>query len=182
MASLFPARSPGLVITALSGSFLGAIGLGTVLAWAAGVPGEVLHGVAVFGQLLIFFVGYKLWAGYAIALFMGGVGSRLMGAILAAVRGRGPEFRSAAKEALVELRNPATLAPIMDKIRGRTSVFRKTGIGFGAATGLAVGILGASAGVFGSAAIFTGGGWCYGYLLSWLAREGYLPLPEGDSL
>jgi hypothetical protein len=106
------------------------------------------------------------------------VGSRLMGAILAAVRGRAPEFRSAAKEALVELRNPATFATILDKIRARTSVFRKTGIGFGAATGLAVGTFGASAGVFGSTAIFTGGGWCYGYALSWLAREGYLPLPE----
>lgn len=178
MTSLIPVRSAGPVVAALSGAFFGAIGLGTALAWAAGAPGELLSGVAVFGQLFIFLVGYKLWAGYAIALFMRGAGSRLLGAILAAVRGREPEFRNAAKEALVELRDPATLATIMDKIRARTSVFRKTGIGFGAATGLAVGIFGASAGVFGSTAIFTGGGWCYGYLLSWLAREGYLPLPE----
>jgi hypothetical protein len=113
---------------------------------------------------------------------MRGAGSRLLGAILAAVQGREREFRNAAKEALVELRNPATLATIVDKIRARTSVFRKTGIGFGAATGLAVGIFGASAGGFGNTAIFSGGGWCYGYLLSWLAREGYLPLPEEDSL
>jgi hypothetical protein len=180
MTSLIPVRPAKLVIAALSGAFFGAIGLGTALAWAAGAPGELLRGVAVFGELFIFFVGYKLWAGYAIALFMRGAGSRLLGAILAAVRGGEPGFRNAAKEALAELRDPATLATIMEKIRVRTSVFRKTGIGFGAATGLAVGILGASAGVFGSTAIFTGGGWCYGYVLSWLAREGYLPLPEGE--
>jgi len=173
-----PVRSAAAVIAAVSGSFLGAIALGSVLAWAVGAPGELLSGVAVFGHLLILFVGYKLWAGYAIALFMGGMGSRLIGAITAAVRGRTPEFRTAAKAALAELRDPAVLGGIMERIRARTSVFRKVGVGFGVATGLAVGAFGARAGVLGSLVVFTGAGWCYGYALGWLAREGYLPLPE----
>lgn len=175
-------RSPGAVIAAVSGSFLGAIALGSALSWAVGAPGELLSGAAVFGHLLIFFVGYKLWAGYAIALLMGGVGSKLIGAITAAMRRRETDFRAAARDALAELRDPAALAGMLEKIRARTSVFRKAGIGFGAVTGLAVGMFGARAGVFGSVAVFVGAGWCYGYALGWLAREGYLPLPEGDSL
>jgi hypothetical protein len=74
------------------------------------------------------------------------------------------------------------LGAIVEKIRARTIVFRKVGIGVGAMTGLAVGMFGARAGVLGSVAVFAGGGWCYGYVLNWLAREGYLPLPEEDSL
>jgi hypothetical protein len=182
MAPLIPARPAGAVIAALSGSFFGAIGLGSALAWAVGAPGELRSGVAVFGHLLILFVGYKLWAGYAIALFMGGVGRKLIGAITAALLKRERDFRAAAKTALAELQDPVALAAMMEKIRARTAVFRKAGIGFGAVTGLTVGILGARAGVLGSLAVFTGGGWCYGYVLGRLAREGYLPLPEEDGL
>ena len=182
MTSFMPARPVGAVIAALSGSFFGAVGLGSALAWVVGASGELLTGVAVFGHLLIFVVGYKLWAGYAIALFMGGVGRKLIGAITAAVLRRDPDFRTSAKSALAELKDPVALGAIVEKIRARTTVFRKAGIGFGVLTGLAVGIVGARAGVFGSVAVFTGGGWCYGYVLSWLAREGYLPLPEEDSL
>ena len=181
MTSFMPVRPVGAVIAALSGSFLGAIGLGSALAWVVGVPGELVSGVAIFGHLLILFVGYKLWAGYAIALFMGGIGRKLIGAVIAAVLRREPDFRTAAKGALAELQDPVALGTIVAKIRARTTVFRKAGIGFGAVTGLAVGVFGAHAGVFGSVAVFTGGGWCYGYVLSWLAREGYLPLPEEDS-
>jgi hypothetical protein len=177
-----PVRPAGAVIAALSGSFLGAVGLGSALAWAVGASGELVSGVAVFGHLLILFVGYKLWAGYAIALFMGGVGRKLIRAIIAAVWRREADFRSAAKGALAELQDPAVLGAIVEKIRARTIVFRKVGIGVGAMTGLAVGMFGARAGVLGSVAVFAGGGWCYGYVLNWLAREGSLPLPEEDSL
>jgi hypothetical protein len=180
MTSFMPVRPVGAVIAALSGSFFGALGLGSALAWIVGAPGELLRGVAVFGHLLILFVGYKLWAGYAIALFMGGMGRKLIGAVLAALLRRESDFRTAAKGALAELQDPVALGAIVEKIRARTTVFRHAGIGFGAVTGLVVGGFGARAGVFGSVAVFTAGGWCYGYLLSRLAREGYLPLPEED--
>jgi hypothetical protein len=181
MTSFMPARPVGAVIAAVSGSFFGAVGLGSALTWVVGARGELLSGIAVFGHLLIFLVGYKLWAGYAIALFMSGIGRKLISAVTAALLRREPDFRTAAKGALAELQDPVALGAIVEKVRARATVFRTAGIGFGAVTGLAVGMVGARAGVFGTVAVFTGGGWCYGYVLGWLAREGYLPLPEEDS-
>lgn len=180
MPPSIPVRPIGLIVPAVFGAFVAAVLLGLGLARVVGLSGDLRSGIAVFGHLLIFFVGYKLWAGYAYALLIGGAGRRLLAALVAGLRRREPELRALMAGTLETLRDPADLAQVVAKIRARTAVFRTAGFAFGAVTGLALGLLRARAGVLVTFVVFTGAGWSYGYLLSWLAREGYLPLPEQE--
>lgn len=173
------ARSDLARAAALLGAFVAAIGLGFAMAAVLRPGSDLVVVLGVAGFVLALTTGYSIWTSYVIGMFTRG----LFGGV---VRGLFQFFLSKDKAGLdgaaASLREAVTdkarLQDMLAKIRAKTSVFRTAGLVSGVMTGLIVGLVGTRLGLIGALAAYGATGYFYGSALAWLAREGYLPLPE----
>lgn len=166
-------------LSALIGSFLGAIGLGSFLARFLMEPSEIAMGVSCFTFLLILFVGYQLWITFIAAKVSRGFLRGFWNSTVRYVFRRDERsVREAAEDLLKDLRDEEKIKDLMISIRSQTSLFRKVGLVFGLLGGVLLSTFWSISGFWLSWTAYTICGYLYGWVLAGIGGMGYLPIPE----
>lgn len=164
---------------AVGGAFIGAFGLGTVLALLTHPGSGFARGAAGLALLLVLMLGYQLWVAHVVSVFVRGLFGALRRALVWSFFSRRKAAVAAEAAALRDrLRDPAVLGDLMGRIRAKTRVFRTVGAALGVPMGLAFGIAGSRLGVPLTFALYLAAAVGYGAILARLGWLGYLPLPE----
>ena len=155
----------GLRLFLLIGAlFFGGMYLGLFLAGILAPESDWAAAVGFFVLPLSFMVGWKAWYAAATAA----LGKRLLKALFQVLRGKG--LQQAAQESLADLEGQAPPG---------TNTFVMVSFSASLIAGGLIGLSPDAAGLPQCLGVMVAAGLGYGLLLRWLARAGYLPLPDG---
>jgi hypothetical protein len=165
-------------IAALFGAFFSAVGLGWGLAYVVAPGSEVANGIGTLALIAVLVVGYKAWIAYLTTLVAKGLFGGFFRALIRFVFSREKKDADAAMTNLKSsLGDPERARDLVQKMRKKASVFRWLGVVFGFLAGGFVGLFNSQAGLITTLLLYAAAGFVFGTTLTWLGRDGYLPLP-----
>ena len=155
----------GLRLFLLIGAlFFGGMFVGMHLAETLAPESDWATAVGLFMLPLSLMIGWKAWYAAATAA----LGKRLFKALFQVLRGKG--LRQAAQESLADLEGKAPPG---------TNAFIVASFSVSLIAGALIGLSPDASSLAQCLGVMVAAGLGYGFLLRWLARAGYLPLPDG---
>lgn len=163
----------GVQIIFILSSFLLAILLGFIISSIPGDLSEFSSGLIYFVFLLVFFLGYGLWASWISTIIFKDFGAPLMKAML------GLFFHKYSRKKLSEfIPSREKAAEILVKAQKATRIFFVISWPVGISGGISTLFMNTAFTSLGLFILVTVTSVLYGYFLSYFGRRGYLPFPE----
>ena len=163
-----------LQVLFLIAAFAGGPAIGWIFAATLGGVSDVGQLFLYVPPILIFFLGYGLWASRLAAIAFDAIGKQILWVIFDVV------FRRKKPPELKDVITIEKLEEMAVRAQKASSSFLIVTIPIAAASALLAALIESDSNLITRALVVAGGSSLWGYLLSALGRRGYLPLPEGD--